>query len=158
MLDGEIDRINRETRELGEERRTLSKAIEELTARLAGTIACPNCNYEFLVSDKTFDVAQATADLEEKNATFESITSQIAGCETKIGVIEKEDGKSARINALCPPKTASGMKNWSKLSGKSIRLQTNWKRYVPTKKRKSLYFFFVECPSRNMQTSIRRGF
>lgn len=91
MLDGEIDRINRETRELGEKRRSLSKAIEELTARLAGTIACPNCNYEFLVSDKTFDVAQATADLEEKNATFESITSQIAGCETKIGVIEKEE-------------------------------------------------------------------
>lgn len=91
MLDGQIDRINRETRELSEERRTLSKAIEELTARLAGTIACPNCNYGFLISDKTFDVAQAAADLEEKNAAFENITSRIAGYQTKTGVVEKEE-------------------------------------------------------------------
>lgn len=90
-LDGQIDRMNRDAVQLREERRTLSKAIEELTTRLAGTITCPNCNYEFLVSDKTFDVVQGTADLEEKNSTFENVTSRIAGCESKVGDIEKEE-------------------------------------------------------------------
>lgn len=90
-LDGQIDRINRDAVQLRDERRILSKAIEELTTRLAGTITCPNCSYEFLVSDKTFDVAEGTAGLEEKNATFENFTSRISGCETKIGDIEKEE-------------------------------------------------------------------
>lgn len=90
-LDGQIDRMNRDAVQLREERRTLSKAIEELTTRLAGTITCPKCSYEFLVSDKTFDVTQGTADLEEKNTTFENITSRIADCESKVSDIEKEE-------------------------------------------------------------------
>lgn len=90
-LDGQIDRMNRDAVQLREERRTLSKAIEELTARLAGTITCPDCGYEFLLADRTFDVAQGTADLEEKNVTFENVTSRIAGCEAKISDIEKEE-------------------------------------------------------------------
>lgn len=90
-LDGQIDRMNRDAVQLWEERRTLSKAIEELTTRLAGTITCPKCSYEFLVSDKTFDVTQGTADLEEKNTTFENITSRIADCESKVSDIEKEE-------------------------------------------------------------------
>lgn len=90
-LDGQIDRMNRDAVQLREERRTLSKAIEELTARLAGTITCPDCGYEFLLADRTFDVAQGTADLKEKNVTFENVTSRIAGCEAKISDIEKEE-------------------------------------------------------------------
>lgn len=90
-LDGQIDRMNRDAVQLREERRTLSKAIEELTTWLAGTITCPKCSYEFLVSDKTFDVTQGTADLEEKNTTFENITSRIADCESKVSDIEKEE-------------------------------------------------------------------
>lgn len=90
-LDGQIDRMNRDAVQLREERRTLSKAIEELTSWLAGTITCPKCSYEFLVSDKTFDVTQGTADLEEKNTTFENITSRIADCESKVSDIEKEE-------------------------------------------------------------------
>ena len=90
-LDGQIDRINRDAVQLRDERRILSKAIEELTTRLAGTITCPNCSYEFLVSDKTFDVAEGTAGLEEKNATLENVTSRIADCESKVGDIEKEE-------------------------------------------------------------------
>ncbi len=90
-LDGQIDRVNRDAVQLKEERRTLSKAIEELTTRLAGTITCPKCHYDFLVSDKTFDITLGTAELEEKNATFENFTSRISGCETKIGDIEKEE-------------------------------------------------------------------
>ncbi|MBS6574766.1 AAA family ATPase [Parabacteroides goldsteinii] len=90
-LDGQIDRMNRDTLQLKEERRTLSKAIEELTTRLAGTITCPDCGYEFLLSDKTFDVAQGTAELEDKNAGLENVTSRIAGCEKKGSDIEKEE-------------------------------------------------------------------
>ena len=90
-LDGQIDRMNRDAVQLREERRTLSKAMEELTARLAGTITCPDCGYEFLLADRTFDVVQGTADLEEKNVTFENVTSRIAGCEAKISDIEKEE-------------------------------------------------------------------
>lgn len=90
-LDGQIDRMNRDAVQLREERRTLSKAMEELTTRLAGTITCPDCGYEFLLADRTFDVVQGTADLEEKNVTFENVTSRIAGCEAKISDIEKEE-------------------------------------------------------------------
>lgn len=90
-LDGQIDRMNRDAVQLKEERRTLSKAIEELTTRLAGTITCPKCHYEFLVSDKTFDVAQGTKDLEEKNTAFQNVTSRIADCESKVSDIEKEE-------------------------------------------------------------------
>lgn len=90
-LDGQIDRMNRDAVQLREERRTLSKAIEELTTRLSGTITCPKCRYEFLVSDKTFDVAQGTAELKKKNVVFENVTSRIADCESKVSDIEKEE-------------------------------------------------------------------
>ena len=90
-LDGQIDRMNRDAIQLREERRILSKAIEELTSRLAGTITCPECGYEFLVSDKTFNVAEGTAGLKEKNAALEAVTCRIAGCEKKVSDIEKEE-------------------------------------------------------------------
>lgn len=90
-LDDQIDRMNRDAIQLREERHILSKSIEELTSRLAGTITCPECGYEFLVSDKTFDVAEGTAGLKEKNAALEAVTFQIAGCEKKVSDIEKEE-------------------------------------------------------------------
>lgn len=90
-LDEQIDRMNRDIVQLKGERHTLSTAIEELTTRLAGTITCPECGYEFLVSDKTFDVTEGTANLKEKNAAFEAVTSRIAGCEKKVSDIEKEE-------------------------------------------------------------------
>lgn len=36
-------------------------------------------------------MTQGTADLEEKNTTFENITSRIADCESKVSDIEKEE-------------------------------------------------------------------
>lgn len=44
----------------------LTQAAANLQNKLSGTIVCPRCRHEFLVSDKAFDVEQAKEELREK--------------------------------------------------------------------------------------------
>lgn len=44
----------------------LTQAAANLQNKLSGTIVCPRCRHEFLVSDKAFDVEQAKEELRQK--------------------------------------------------------------------------------------------
>lgn len=59
--------------ELQRRKRTLSAGIETLLARLAGTVECPACAHRFLVSDRTFDVAAAQAELARKESEMTGV-------------------------------------------------------------------------------------
>ncbi len=88
-MEQQISRINSDAGELRKNRRTLSTAIEELRARLAGTITCPKCKYNFLVSDSHFDVATGLIELNDRKTEFENMSSLITECENKAVTIEK---------------------------------------------------------------------
>lgn len=88
-MEQQISRINSDAGELRKNRRTLSTAIEELRARLAGTITCPKCKYIFLVSDSHFDVATGLIELNDRKTEFENMSSLITECENKTVTIEK---------------------------------------------------------------------
>lgn len=65
------ERLGAATARIGElqrRKRMLAAGIETLLARLAGTVECPACAHRFLVSDRTFDVAAAQAELAQKES------------------------------------------------------------------------------------------
>lgn len=97
-MQQQISRINSEASKLRSNRRTLSTAIEELRARLAGTITCPKCEHKFLVSDSQFDVATGLTDLNDRKTEFKNMSSQITGCENQTVDLEKsqEEVRNAR--------------------------------------------------------------
>lgn len=97
-MQQQISRINSEAGKLRSNRRTLSTAIEELRARLAGTITCPKCEHKFLVSDSQFDVATGLTDLNDRKTEFKNMSSQITGCENQTVDLEKsqEEVRNAR--------------------------------------------------------------
>lgn len=97
-MQQQISRINSEAGKLRSNRRTLSTAIEELRARLAGTITCPKCEHKFLVSDSQFDVATGLTDLNDRKTEFKNMSSQITGCENQTVDLEKsqEQVRNAR--------------------------------------------------------------
>lgn len=86
----EIVEVNRKYGCLREERRVLSKEIEELTNRLAGTISCPACGHEFLVSDKDFNVIEAIGELESKRKRIASVIMQMTEQEKLVREIERK--------------------------------------------------------------------
>ena len=88
-IQQEISGINSEAGELRKNKRILSTAIEEIRARLAGTITCPKCEYKFLVSDSHFDVASGLIDLKDRKTEFENVSSRITECENNAVAIEK---------------------------------------------------------------------
>lgn len=63
--------------ELKSRKRTISAGIESLKAKLAGTVTCPACQHEFLVSDENFDVMGAQIELERKQADFEDVKDDL---------------------------------------------------------------------------------
>ncbi len=90
-LDSRLDKVTKEAEELKKTRRNLSAAIDNLNNRLAGTIACPSCGYEFLVSDKEFDVTTSREELSLKKEELQSVSSQIMESNNKITSIEQEE-------------------------------------------------------------------
>ncbi|MDR2913407.1 MAG: SMC family ATPase [Tannerella sp.] len=90
-LDNHLEKVSRETEELKTTRRNLSAAIDNLHNRLAGSIACPSCGYEFLVSDKEFDVPASREELHHKKEEFQTVSSLITDSNNKIISIEREE-------------------------------------------------------------------
>ncbi|RHH14327.1 SMC family ATPase [Bacteroides fragilis] len=97
QMEQEVAQANRDIGQLLQNRRTLSKAIEELHARLAGTITCPRCNHEFLVSDRTFDVDKGHRELEERKKRLSTLTNRITECESNVVALENTQ-KEIRAN------------------------------------------------------------
>ncbi len=83
-LEEKIAGITDDTNALKRTRRVITQSVEHLQNQLAGTITCPACKHEFLVSDKGFDAVTARKDLETGEETLSSLAGQILDGELEI--------------------------------------------------------------------------
>lgn len=89
-LESQLNEVNQFGRELRNRRRTLSSAIETLSGKIAGTISCPRCKHEFLVTDRDFDVTEGRKVLEQQQKVLEKVVSDIGETEQQVTVIEQQ--------------------------------------------------------------------
>lgn len=89
-LEKEMQEATRLSESLLEKRRAHSLAIESIKNKIAGVIICPNCEFEFLVSDNTFDVARGEKELIELQAEFEATSQKRTETEKTIVFIEQD--------------------------------------------------------------------
>lgn len=81
-LENEFIRINSEIDEIKIIRRSLSEVIENLKNKLAGSITCPQCGFEFIIADEGFDVQAGKEELvciEGKYLTTSSRIDHLTG-------------------------------------------------------------------------------
>ena len=76
-LDTRLTAANRQMAELKKRRIAVCGAIESLGAKLAGSVVCPACRHEFLVSDKDFDVAAAHEELKESRQKLGTLDTEL---------------------------------------------------------------------------------
>lgn len=89
-LEKEMQEANKLNTLLLEKRRTHSSAIESLKNKIAGVITCPKCEFEFVASDRSFDVAQGEEELELLQAEFEKSAQKRIETEKTIVFIEQD--------------------------------------------------------------------
>lgn len=90
-LERQIASINKQREQLLAEKRNLTSAIENIKNKLAGTIICPACQFEFLASDKTFDVIKAQKTLGESTVQWDELTYLLADCDKQVRDIEESE-------------------------------------------------------------------
>ena len=89
-LEKEIQEANQLCNSLLEKRRTHSTAIESLKNKIAGVITCPRCEFEFVASDSSFDVARGEKELEQLQAEVVLTTQKRTEVEKTIVFIEQD--------------------------------------------------------------------
>ena len=89
-LEKEMQEANRLCTSLLEKRRTHSSAIESLKNKIAGAITCPRCEFEFVASDSSFDVAQGEKALEQLQTEADLTTQKRTETEKTIVFIEQD--------------------------------------------------------------------
>jgi exonuclease SbcC len=92
-LDMQITGLNDQITELGKQKATLTAAIENLNNKLAGTITCPVCRHQFLLSDENFDVEAARRQMKEKETEKGKLENLLAKCRKQSGSIEESEKK-----------------------------------------------------------------
>lgn len=83
-----LSSANTTQEELQKRRRTISAAIETLNAKLAGTVTCPACGHEFLVSDEDFDVTGAQAELEHRQTDLKDVGDNLLDSQLEAEKVE----------------------------------------------------------------------
>ena len=71
-------------------RRELGAAVEHLKGQLSGTIRCPACSHEFLLADKTLDIAAAREELRRQQARLQESEAGILACNRDTEEIERQ--------------------------------------------------------------------
>lgn len=84
-----LETANGRIEELKKRKYTISGAVASLNARLAGTITCPACQHEFLVSDEAFDVEGAKADLARSQVSLEKVNESLLDNELEAEKVEQ---------------------------------------------------------------------
>ncbi|WP_373168101.1 AAA family ATPase [Bacteroides cellulosilyticus] len=92
-LDMQITGLNDQITGLGKQKATLTAAIENLNNKLAGTITCPVCRHQFLLSDENFDVEAARRQMKEKETEKGKLENLLAECRKQSGSIEESEKK-----------------------------------------------------------------
>ncbi len=73
-----------------EKRRACCSAVESLRNKIAGVIRCPRCEFEFVASDSSFDVAEGEKELSILEAELEQTTRKRTEAEKTIVFIEQD--------------------------------------------------------------------
>ena len=92
-LDEKFKQVQDEITRLKSTRRSLSVAIETLNNKLAGVISCPACGFEFVVSDKGFNVEESREEAAGKEQEYKTYTSKINTSEEEIESIEHKQSE-----------------------------------------------------------------
>lgn len=87
-LSERLSSANTAQEELQKRRRIISAAIETLNAKLAGTVTCPACGHEFLVSDEDFDVTGAQAELERRQTDLKDVGDNLLDSQLEAEKVE----------------------------------------------------------------------
>ena len=78
--------------ELKHKRRIVSAGIDDLSNKLAGSIACPKCGHEFLVAQPQFDIPAGMQELELRRQQLSEINGLLAGRQQQTEQIEALQG------------------------------------------------------------------
>ena len=90
-LDNEITVLTGRITELGKQRATLTSSIENLKNKLAGTITCPACRHQFILSDESFDVQAARKQVEDSETEKGKLDNLLADCRKQSESIEESE-------------------------------------------------------------------
>lgn len=90
-LDMQITGLTGQITELGKQKATLTAAIENLNNKLAGTITCPVCRHQFLLSDENFDVEAARRQMKEHETEKGKLENLLAECRKQSESIEESE-------------------------------------------------------------------
>lgn len=89
----EIVSLTESVRQNTRDKRSLNIAIEELKTKLAGTIKCPKCSHEFLLSDKDFNVEEAEKELALNKQKVSDLDFHIKGQNDSLAEYENQIDK-----------------------------------------------------------------
>ena len=76
-IDKTLRNLASRLEELRRKRRVISAGIDELSNKLAGSITCPKCGYEFLVAQPQFDIEAGTKELRLRQQQLSEINGNI---------------------------------------------------------------------------------
>lgn len=96
-LDNLITRLGNRITELGKQKATLTAVIENLKNKLAGTITCPACQHQFILSDDSFDVKTARKQVKDNETEKDGLDSLLSDCRNQSESIEESE-KNIRTN------------------------------------------------------------
>lgn len=124
-LDVELTKISQRLNEQKQQRRQLYTVIENLRDKLAGSIVCPACGYEFLTAEQDFDVIAGKDQLSLQEEKAEGLTEKIAQSDrslSEIEVSEEDVRRDKRRLTVC-------LREWSeRLAPAEKALQENRRR------------------------------
>lgn len=92
-LEMQITGLTGQITELGKQKATLTTAIENLNNKLAGTITCPVCRHQFLLSDENFNVEAARRQIKEHETEKGKLENLLAECRKQSESIEESEKK-----------------------------------------------------------------
>lgn len=96
-LDTQIAKLEARITELGKQKATLTAVIENLKNKLAGTITCPACRHQFILSDESFDVETARKKVKEQETAKDELERLLAECRSQSENIEESE-RNIRID------------------------------------------------------------
>lgn len=76
-LNDRLMAVNTQMTDFKKRRIVVCGAIESLGAKLAGSVVCPACHHEFLVSDREFDITAAREELTTNQQTLGALDTQL---------------------------------------------------------------------------------
>lgn len=89
----EIDKLAGRLDELRRKRRTVSAGIDELSNKLAGSITCPACGHEFLVTHPGFDIKAGTKELRLRQQQLGELNGRIETGEKQSEEVEMQQNR-----------------------------------------------------------------